>query len=109
MGLTMPGMVTPSFNVEAIEKKINELKSVENWMQVNLNVLKMTIQGLEVQKATLSALNNFNKTVKASPKEASSSADKKESQVQSSTENENSSAEKSSKARKHSKKSDSEK
>ena len=54
VGLPMPGMVTPSVNVADIDKRISDLKSVENWLSLNLNVLRMTIQGLEMQRATLS-------------------------------------------------------
>jgi len=56
MGLPMPGMVTPSLDVDEIEKKINDLKSVENWLNLNLNMLRLSIQGLEMQKNTLAAL-----------------------------------------------------
>lgn len=56
MGLPMPGMVGPLFDVNDIERRIADLKSVENWLNLNMNVLHMTIQGLEMQKATLAAL-----------------------------------------------------
>lgn len=59
MGLPMPGMlgmVTPSFNVAEIEKRIADLKSVENWLSMNLNMLRMSIQGLEMQQTTIAAL-----------------------------------------------------
>ena len=59
MGLPMPGMpgmVTPSFNVAEIEKRIADLRSVENWLSMNLNMLRMNIQGLEMQQATIAAL-----------------------------------------------------
>jgi hypothetical protein len=56
MGLPMPGMVTPSFNVADIEKRITDLKSVENWLNMNLNMLRMSIQGLEMQRATIAAM-----------------------------------------------------
>ncbi|MCE7504762.1 hypothetical protein LZG75_00740 [Polynucleobacter sp. IMCC30063] len=46
-------------DVVEIEKRIKDLKSVENWLNLNLNVLKSTIQGLEVQQATLLALRSF--------------------------------------------------
>lgn len=59
MGLPMPGMpgmVTPSFNAADIEKRIADLKSVENWLSMNLNMLRMSIQGLEMQQATIAAM-----------------------------------------------------
>ncbi len=59
MGLPLPGMVTPTLNVSEIEKRIAELKSVENWLTLNLNLLKMTIQGMEMQRATLTAMQGM--------------------------------------------------
>jgi len=56
MGLPMPGMVAPTLDIDAVEKKIADLKSVENWLTLNLNMLRLSIQGLEMQKNTLSAM-----------------------------------------------------
>ncbi|MBL8394730.1 MAG: hypothetical protein JNK99_08275 [Candidatus Accumulibacter sp.] len=56
MGVSLPGMVTPSLNIEDIEKKIRDLKAVENWLKMNLSMLQMTIQGLEMQCVTLNAV-----------------------------------------------------
>src|SRR6185369_1021057 len=58
MGIPVPGMVTPTLNVDEIDKRIADLKSVEHWLNMNLNVLKMTIQGLEMQRNTLSAMQS---------------------------------------------------
>ncbi|HLB14452.1 MAG TPA: PhaM family polyhydroxyalkanoate granule multifunctional regulatory protein [Burkholderiales bacterium] len=55
MGLPMPGVMAPLLDPNEIEKRIADLKSVENWLAMNLNVLRMTIQGLEMQRATLAA------------------------------------------------------
>lgn len=55
-GLSVPGMMMPTFSIGELDKRIADLKSVENWLTLNLNVLRMTIQGMEMQKATLSAL-----------------------------------------------------
>ncbi|MET3433886.1 hypothetical protein ABIC71_003391 [Herbaspirillum seropedicae] len=51
-----PAMATPSLSVEDINKKIGDLKTVASWLELNLNMLKATIQTLEVQSATLSTL-----------------------------------------------------
>lgn len=59
MGLPLPGMVTPTLDVSEIDKRIAELKSVETWLTMNLNLLKMTIQGMEMQRATLSAMRGM--------------------------------------------------
>ena len=56
MGLPMPGMVAPTLDLDAIEKKITDLKSVENWLNLNLNMLRLSIQGLEMQRNTQEAM-----------------------------------------------------
>jgi len=56
MGLPMPGMVAPTLDLDAVEKKISDLKSVEHWLNLNLNMLRLSIQGLEMQKNTLAAM-----------------------------------------------------
>lgn len=58
MGLPMAGMAAPTLHVSEIEKRIADLKSVEDWLNLNLNVLRMTIQGLEMQKSTLAAMHD---------------------------------------------------
>lgn len=56
MGVTVPGMVTPTLDVGELDKRIAELKTVEGWLRMNLNMLQMSIQGLEMQRATLAAM-----------------------------------------------------
>lgn len=55
-GFPMPGMIAPTMNVADIEKKIAELKAVENWLTMNTGMLRMTIKTLEMQKAGLENL-----------------------------------------------------
>src|SRR3954462_6725488 len=55
MGLPMAALA-PTLKVDEIERRIAELKSVENWLNMNLAALRMTIQGLEMQRATLAAM-----------------------------------------------------
>jgi len=55
-GMGVPGMVVPTLSVDEINKKITDLKAVESWLSLNLNMLRTTIQALEVQSATLTAL-----------------------------------------------------
>lgn len=56
MGFTLPGMVTPTIDVEELDKRITDMKAVEGWLKMNLNMLQMTIQGLEMQRATIAAV-----------------------------------------------------
>ena len=56
MGISMPGMVTPTFDVDELDKRIKDMKAVEGWLRMNLSMLQMTIQGLEMQRTTLGAV-----------------------------------------------------
>jgi hypothetical protein len=56
MGFGLPGMTAPTMDADEIERRINDLKAVEGWLKINLSMLQMTIQGLEVQRAALSAV-----------------------------------------------------
>lgn len=55
MGFSLPGMVTPTLDVNELDKHITDLKAVEGWLKMNLNMLQMSIQGMEMQRATLAA------------------------------------------------------
>jgi hypothetical protein len=52
--------VAPTFNVEDLDKRIQELKAVHFWLDQNTRALSATIQALEVQKMTLSTLQGMN-------------------------------------------------
>jgi hypothetical protein len=56
LGVPIPGMAIPTLDPEEVEKRIADLKSVEGWLTMNLNMVKLSIQGLEVQKAALQAM-----------------------------------------------------
>lgn len=60
----VPGMsmMPPMLDAGEIDKRISDLRSVENWLSMNLSMLRMSIQGLEVQKATLSAFRTMQET-----------------------------------------------
>jgi len=65
-GGAVPGMpslsnwVAPTLSVEEVDKRIQELKTVQYWLEQNGHALKATIQALEVQKMTLSTLRGMN-------------------------------------------------
>jgi len=64
-GLTGPGglasslPMAPPMNLEDLDRRIAELRSVENWLRMNLSMLSGTIQGMEVQRSTISTLRAF--------------------------------------------------
>ena len=53
------GSMAPSLNPEDLERRIAELKVVENWLRLNLSMLGSSIQGMEVQLATIKTLRSF--------------------------------------------------
>ncbi|OGB27837.1 MAG: hypothetical protein A3I66_07575 [Burkholderiales bacterium RIFCSPLOWO2_02_FULL_57_36] len=55
-GMKIPGMAMPSMSVDDINKQIADLKAVESWLTLNMNMLRGTIQALEVQSATIATL-----------------------------------------------------
>jgi len=60
---SIPGIaswVAPTLSVEEVDKRIQELKTVQYWLEQNGHALKATIQALEVQKMTLSTLRGMN-------------------------------------------------
>lgn len=60
--MKIPGMGMPSMSPDDINKQIADLKAVESWLQMNMNMLRSTIQTLEVQSATLSALQSMSES-----------------------------------------------
>ena len=56
MSFPMPGMAMPTVNVGEVEKKIAELKAVENWLTLQVGFVQMTVKTLEMQKAALESL-----------------------------------------------------
>jgi len=56
LGLPVPGMAMPTLDPKEVEKRVAELRSVEQWLQVNLNMVRFAIQGLEMQRSALLAM-----------------------------------------------------
>lgn len=83
MGFALPGMVTPTLDVDELERRIKDLKAVEGWLKMNLNMLQMTIQGLEVQCATLAAVRAMSERARqaASPEAASTSGETSDNEI----------------------------
>lgn len=53
MAYPMQSLLTSALNVEELEKKITELRTVEHWLQTNVALLQMTIKTLDYQKNIL--------------------------------------------------------
>jgi hypothetical protein len=52
--------IAPTLNLEELDKRVQELKAVQFWLDQNAAALKATIQALEVQKMTLATLKGMN-------------------------------------------------
>lgn len=65
MGIPTPGMAMPTLDPAEVEKRISDLKSVEGWLSMNLNMVKMAIQGLEIQKSALQVMHGTAGAAKA--------------------------------------------
>lgn len=62
-GAALPGIgqwVAPTLNPEELGKRIEELRTVQFWLEQNARMLGATIQALEVQRMTLSTLKSMN-------------------------------------------------
>lgn len=62
-GAALPGIgqwVAPTLNPEELAKRIEELRTVQFWLEQNARMLAATIQALEVQRMTLSTLQTMN-------------------------------------------------
>jgi hypothetical protein len=55
-----PGWVAPTLDPEELDKRIQELKTVQFWLEQNTKAVGATIQALEVQRMTLQTLKGMN-------------------------------------------------
>lgn len=74
--MKVPGMSVPSLSPEEIDKQIADLKAVESWLQINMSMLRSSIQALEVQSATLTALRSMGESFAKAATPAPASDDK---------------------------------
>jgi hypothetical protein len=71
----MSDMLAPLTNVEELDKRITDMRAVEQWLKLNLNMLQSAIQALEVQRATLATLRAFGAFAKDSMDRAAAGAE----------------------------------
>jgi hypothetical protein len=63
--MSVPGLTAPTLSVEELDKKINDLKAVETWLNLNMSMLRGTIQALEVQRGTIATLKSVGASLAA--------------------------------------------
>ena len=55
----------PTLDPEELDKRIQDLRTVQFWLEQNARMIAMTIQGLEVQRMTLTTLRGMNVSMDA--------------------------------------------
>jgi hypothetical protein len=55
----MPSMLAPTVDLGELDKRIADLRAVEQWLELNASMLRTTIQTLEVQRATIATLKGI--------------------------------------------------
>jgi len=66
-GAALPNVgqwVAPTLDPAELEKRINELRTVQFWLEQNARMIGTTIQAMEVQRMTLSTLKSMNVSAK---------------------------------------------
>ncbi|MES2760308.1 MAG: PhaM family polyhydroxyalkanoate granule multifunctional regulatory protein [Pseudomonadota bacterium] len=58
-GMSIPGLGAPALSLDDLDKKIADLKAVEAWLNVNVAMLRGTVQALEVQRGTIATLKSM--------------------------------------------------
>ena len=59
MCFSLTGMVTPTFEVNELQKRLVDLKALDGWLKMNLSMLHMPLQTLEMQFTTLNAVKQM--------------------------------------------------
>ena len=59
----LPTQLAPTVDIAELDKRINNLKAVESWLNLNLTMLRTTIQGLEIQRGTIAAISTIGQAV----------------------------------------------
>jgi hypothetical protein len=72
----MPGITAPPMSSEDLDKRIADLKAVESWLNLNLTMLRGTIQALEVQRGTLLTLKTMGASMAEAMRQSGVSAEK---------------------------------
>jgi len=70
----MSDMMAPMTNIDELDKRITDMRAVEQWLKLNLNMLQSATQALEVQRATLATLKAFGAFAQSSMEQAAASA-----------------------------------
>ena len=70
LGVPVPGLAMPTLDPQELDKRIQELKSVEVWLSMNLNMLRVAIQALEMQRSGLQQMQGLQEGMKQAMQQA---------------------------------------
>jgi hypothetical protein len=62
MAPSLPSMMVPTLDVDELDKRITDLRAVEQWLALNASMLRTSIQALEVQRNTIATLRSLGGT-----------------------------------------------
>jgi len=60
-GMNVPSSLQPTMDIGEIDRRIADLRVVEQWLQLNQSMLQTTIQTLEIQRNAVAAFQAFTK------------------------------------------------
>jgi hypothetical protein len=60
----LPASLAPTLDPEELARRIKDLKTVEQWLTVNLGILQSSIQALEAQRSAIVAMHAFGDAMK---------------------------------------------
>ena len=63
--LNLPTAFAPTMDLGEIDKRITDLKAVEQWLVVNLSMLRTTIQAVEMQRSAIATMQAFGQAMTA--------------------------------------------
>jgi hypothetical protein len=72
----MSGIAAPPMSPEDLDKRIADLRAVESWLNLNLTMLRGSIQALEVQRGTLMTLKTMGASMAEAMRQSGVSAEK---------------------------------
>lgn len=58
----LPSGIAPTMDIDELDRRIKDLKAVEQWLRLNLQLLQGSIQGMELQRSTLAVFQSFGQT-----------------------------------------------
>jgi hypothetical protein len=66
-------MMVPTLDIDELDKRIGDLRAVEQWLALNASMLRASIQALEVQRNTIATLKSLSSAMMTAPPQAAPS------------------------------------